>query len=282
MEKVRKKAKRKVCLLGDPAVGKTSLIRRFVVGKYDDKYLSTLGSKVSKKTIDIEENGVSLTMMIWDLTGQKEFHQVHFAAYKNAAGALVVGDITRKETVDNVRNWISGLIDTSGQVPIVLLVNKHDLKDQAKVGRKYVEFLASRYNVHCAFTSAKTGENVEKAFHILGKLVTGAIETSPVPSDMYVSPERRVDINGISLLEIEDNLIMRFCEILGNTDFGMSIVRKQFSDTGVDFKNPTYQGLKKVVDRLVDAVRVFKGEKLAKEARKAFTAHLEAAKDRKD
>jgi small GTP-binding protein len=271
--------KRKVCLLGDPAVGKTSLIRRFVVEKYDDKYISTLGTKVSKKTLKYERSQqMELTMMIWDLAGQKEFHQVHSAAFKNATGALIVGDVTRKKTLDNIENWILELFRARGQIPIVLLANKSDLMNQAEVTKEYVESIASKINIAYFLTSAKTGDNVEEAFNRLGEMILGTAKPSQVNVDYAITPEKAEFFKGKTVLEIEDNLIMRFCDIIGDTELGMSIVRGQFGDTDIDFNNPSFEELKIIVDRLVESIRKIKGEKQADEAMAMFKTYLELAK----
>ena len=105
---------RKVCMCGDPNVGKTSLIRRFVHGKYDDEYISTLGTVVTKKSIETNPKG-NLTMMIWDISGQNEFKRIHNSAFKNAKGGIAVCDITKPETAENLSDWIRTLRDISGE-----------------------------------------------------------------------------------------------------------------------------------------------------------------------
>lgn len=95
---------KKVCLLGDFAVGKTSLVRRFVHDYFDDQYLSTIGVKVSRKTINIAqgEQIVELTMMLWDLAGSEEFTHLRASYLRGAAGVLLVGDLTRPLTFDTL------------------------------------------------------------------------------------------------------------------------------------------------------------------------------------
>src|SRR3972149_5378948 len=99
---------KKICLLGDPSVGKTSLIRRFVLDEFDDKYLSTIGTKVSKKLLSVEiperDMKVKLTLMIWDVAGQQEYRMFHKMYLKGVEGAFSVGDITRRSTIETMRN----------------------------------------------------------------------------------------------------------------------------------------------------------------------------------
>jgi len=270
--------KRKICLLGDPAVGKTSLIRRFVVDRYDDKYISTLGTKISKKSIKYESpDQTELRMMIWDLAGQKEFHQVRSAAFKNSTGALIVGDITRKKTLDNVENWILELFKSEGQIPIILMANKGDLIDQAEVTNAYIESLASKLNVTYFITSAKTGRNVDVTFYRLGEMILGNVEPLQVTIDDGITADREEHFKGNTILEIEDNIIMRFCEIIGDTELGMSIVRGQFGDADIDYNNPSFEELKIIIDRLVKSIRSIKGDIEAEDAKEMFNAYLRLA-----
>ena len=101
--------KMKICLLGDGAVGKTSLIKKYVYDKFEDKYLLTLGTKTTRKKIELPLKGgghVELTLMIWDIMGQKEFERLHATFFQGSKGAIVVTDFTRKSTLEGVDNWI--------------------------------------------------------------------------------------------------------------------------------------------------------------------------------
>jgi small GTP-binding protein len=173
---------KKVCMLGDPAVGKTSLVHRFVFDLFDDKYLATIGTKIMKKTMVLQypENAleVRLTMLIWDITGHKRHMSIHPAYYEGAEGAFVVGDATRPETVANMRNWVEGFKPVVGKVPMVFLVNKADLVAGGGFDLKPIEEIARDYGSIFRLTSAKTGENVERAFTVLGEyLVRDIVET---------------------------------------------------------------------------------------------------------
>lgn len=163
---VTKNITKKICLLGDPAVGKTSLIHRYVYDVFDDKYLSTIGAKITKKTLTIDktEESINLTMLVWDIAGQKVFGNVHQTYYRGAEGALLVTDITRKETFENAAGWVSELFRIAGRIPVIMLINKFDLKDHAAVNQEYVNKIAGRLGVPYLFTSAKSGLNVETAF----------------------------------------------------------------------------------------------------------------------
>jgi small GTP-binding protein len=164
--------KRKICLLGDGGVGKTSLIRKFVFDQFEDKYISTLGTKVTKKRIKFKISAdqiIDMNLLIWDIMGQEEFKKVQLMSYKNANGAILVCDITRKETLENLRTWISDLFGITGEIPIIVMANKSDLKEEAKFNNDDLARTAQGLAAPHYMTSAKTGENVEEAFIKIGK-----------------------------------------------------------------------------------------------------------------
>lgn len=153
----------KVCLLGDGAVGKTSLVHRYVYDVFDDKYIMSFGTKVSKKTVELPDAKVDL--MIWDILGQKTHESLHGAYYRGAVGALAVCDFTRRPTMESLASWVSGFRGVAGEVPVVLLANKSDLPKAYSL--EEVRMLASSVGCEVLETSAKTGANVEEAFSSL-------------------------------------------------------------------------------------------------------------------
>lgn len=150
----------KVCLLGDGAVGKTSLVHRYVYDVFDDKYIMSFGTKVSKKTVELPDAKVDL--LIWDILGQKRHESLHGAYYRGAVGALAVCDFTRRSTMESLESWISGFRDVAGVVPVVILANKSDLPKSYSL--EDVRIFASTIGCEVFETSAKTGANVEAAF----------------------------------------------------------------------------------------------------------------------
>ncbi len=167
----------KICLLGDAAVGKTSLIKRFVLDEFSKRYLSTIGAKVTKKSVDLKIKGkkVEMTLMIWDLMGQPEYEFLQATYYKGTQGAIIVCDITRRETLDNIKKWIKGLDRVAKDVPFVLVANKSDLEDSYAFEEKDLAELAKELKVSYIVTSALTGDNVEEAFKILAKEIGAQI-----------------------------------------------------------------------------------------------------------
>jgi small GTP-binding protein len=155
----------KLCLLGDGAVGKTSLVRRFVFDAFDDKYLMSFGTKVTKKVVDFDD--VEVDLMIWDILGQKTQKTLHAAYYRGAAGALAVCDYTRPDTMQSLSTWVDGFVSVVGDMPITILVNKSDLDKSYSLDD--VKAFAGSIGAAVLETSAKTGENVEEAFSIMAK-----------------------------------------------------------------------------------------------------------------
>jgi small GTP-binding protein len=167
---------KKVCLLGDFAVGKTSLVRRFVYDYFDDQYLSTIGVKVSRKTINLAQGQdlVELTMMLWDLAGGEEFTPMRTSYLRGASGMLLVGDLTRPPTFELLSRYGAGLEQTGERLPLVLAANKVDLLDDDQGGRetlRWVQTVAETLAVPLYLTSALTGDEVERAFRHLGRLM---------------------------------------------------------------------------------------------------------------
>jgi len=186
-DKIRVKGK--ICLLGDLAVGKTSLIRRYVLDTFDDKYITTIGTKVTKKRLNIEvpdkQKEVDLTLLIWDIMGQYQERLPttisQFDRYVpqqnyfyNAKGAIIVCDLTRKSTFKNIKIWTSSLFEITGTIPIIVVGNKVDLEDKYEIEKEDIETLSMDYNAISFLTSAKTGQNVEKMFYNLGELLIKA------------------------------------------------------------------------------------------------------------
>ena len=171
----------KICLVGDSAVGKTSLIRRYVLDEFEDKYISTLGAKVTKREMllpfpehDLE---VDIKVLIFDIIGEKGFRRLLRDAYfQGADGLMAVFDVTRGETLDGLDDWIDSAYGVTGKVPLHVLANKSDLEDDVVVSEREINQVSRAFDSPYDFTSAKTGENVEKVFELIAeKLVNRAV-----------------------------------------------------------------------------------------------------------
>jgi len=166
-----KVVQKKVCLLGDFAVGKTSLVRRFVEGRFDDKYLSTIGVKVSRKSLEREAH--QLNFLIWDLVGGNEFTRAEAGYLLGAAGALVVCDLTRPDTLEAMKRYTNQIRTVSPAVSLVFLGNKIDLGEERAIPDDVLTAVSTELNAPFLCTSAKTGENVEAAFSLLAVFIEG-------------------------------------------------------------------------------------------------------------
>jgi Ras-related protein Rab-21 len=159
----------KICLLGEGSVGKTSLVYRFVENKFQEDYKATLGVSILQKHLEIDDNSVSIN--IWDLGGQEIFKKLLKLYLEGSKGALVVFDLTNRASFEKLRDWIQDFRARRGEKPFCLIGNKADLKDQIVVTEEEASLLAKEHGVNLIITSAKTGENVEKAFVNLGKKI---------------------------------------------------------------------------------------------------------------
>ena len=169
-----KHIKAKVCLVGEVAVGKTSLVKRFVLDTFDDRYIATVGTKVTKKTVPVLWRGVPARMdlMVWDIMGEKGFRALLKEAYfEGCQGLLAVCDVTRKETLYDLNNWIQLTKKQVGNVPIVFLGNKIDLEDRVAVTEEDLDRLAGIHSAPRHSTSAKTGAGVEASFRALASAI---------------------------------------------------------------------------------------------------------------
>jgi len=170
----------KVCFIGDAGVGKTSLIKRFVLDVFDDRYIATIGTKVTKKIVEVDDGGneVRVMMLVWDIMGQKGFRELLREAYFfGAHGAIAVCDLTNKETLEELRYWIKALTDVAGDVPIVFAGNKADLQNEFVVKEADLKDLADKYGAEAFLTSAKTGQNVEDVFKALGAAMAAKLNS---------------------------------------------------------------------------------------------------------
>lgn len=157
---------KKICMLGSFAVGKTSLVARFVRSIFSDKYHTTVGVKIDKKQVQVEDKLVNL--ILWDLYGEDEFQKVHMSYLRGASGYLLVVDGTRRETLDKALVLQQRTEEAIGKVPFVIVLNKVDLKDSWEVDDRTIEELTSK-GWHVFQSSAKTGQGVEEAFALLAK-----------------------------------------------------------------------------------------------------------------
>jgi len=153
-------------MLGLHAVGKTSLVGQYVNSIFSDKYLSTIGVKISKKSVNID--GTDMSLVLWDMEGKDDYTEINMLYLRGAMGFLVVADLTRLETYKAALKIRQLVLDVLGrEVPNILLLNKSDL-DEWEVTDEHVE-KASASGVKILRTSAKTGTAVKEAFETLAR-----------------------------------------------------------------------------------------------------------------
>jgi small GTP-binding protein len=153
---------KKVCMLGDFAVGKTSLVRRFVEGRFDDRYLSTIGVKISRKTVELAEK--TWALILWDLAGGNGIDRMLPSYLQGVAAALVVCDLTRRATLDVCPQYHRHLQQANPAAPVLVVGNKLDLDAERVVPDSDLAQVCAQYGWSFTLTSAKTGHGVEDLF----------------------------------------------------------------------------------------------------------------------
>lgn len=167
MMEARNIVQKKICMLGTFAVGKTSLVRRFVESIYTDKYHTTVGVKIDKKLIDLDEQR-KMMMMLWDVEGAEAAHELRKSYLRGASGYLLVADGTRKESLYRALEIQTRAQETLGLVPYIFLINKSDLIEQWEIEERELVALVEK-GWHVIRTSAKSGAGVEEAFMTLAQ-----------------------------------------------------------------------------------------------------------------
>jgi small GTP-binding protein len=160
---------KKICMLGAFAVGKTSLVSRFVRSIFSEKYLTTVGVKVDKKLVTIDAQQVSL--VLWDIYGDDQFQTVQQSYLRGSAGYLLVVDGTRAFTLEKACEIQTRAEQAVGSVPFIVVLNKADLASEWQLDDKAVWRLAER-GWPIVRASAKTGEGVEETFLKLARAMT--------------------------------------------------------------------------------------------------------------
>ncbi|MBE9160960.1 MULTISPECIES: Rab family GTPase [Microcoleaceae] len=164
---------KKMCMIGDFGVGKTSLIRRFVDRQFSDEYLSTVGVKISSKIITLEnikqQANITAKLLIWDLEGHTKFKGIAPTYLQGASGVLIVADVSRTETVERISEHIKLFSSVNPKGLIIIALNKIDLIDEEKLAMlvEISHAIAKDKVIAVYTTSAKTGQDVDEIFHKL-------------------------------------------------------------------------------------------------------------------
>ncbi len=157
----------KLILGGEGGVGKTSMVHRFVEDSFQTDYKSTIGTSIMKKECDFAGLDSRVRFVIWDLAGQAQFKRVRQSYLANAEAGILVYDVTRRETFDNLESWYKEAKDVTPSISLILVGNKIDLIEDRVVTKEEGEEMAKNLALSYIETSAKTGENINDAFKML-------------------------------------------------------------------------------------------------------------------
>ncbi len=247
-----KEIKKNIILLGDGAVGKTSLIRRFVLDQFNDNYISTIGTKVTKKEIEVDSLGsrVRVTLMIWDVIGQKDYGLTQSLSMRKIAGAILVSDLTRKETLASFQEyWIPKIKASRGSIPMIFLGNKADLESERQFGLDEISEVAKQEQTFTStqsfLTSAKTGDHIDTAFELLAQVLADNRDLEP-------SPEGQETHEVKNLANIIDQMIADFSDLYGGIVPATPIVKHQMELSGLDPKEPSKVAMETFIDRIAE------------------------------
>jgi len=157
----------KLILGGEGGVGKTSMVMRFVHDNFQESYKATIGTNIMKKECEFKDLNTKVRFVIWDLAGQAQFARVRQTYLRNSEAALLVFDLTRRDTFDKIKKWHEEILKDSKKTSLILVGNKSDLIDQRDVPKEEARALAKELGLSYFETSAKDGTGVNDAFEML-------------------------------------------------------------------------------------------------------------------
>ena len=270
MEEVLKK----VVLLGDSAVGKTSLMNRFIKNEFDDSYISTVGAKVSKKVVNVtlEDEEYAVSFMLWDIIGSEGYKSTQSRHIAGLNGAIIVSDLSRPETIKKLEEyWIPLLKETTAEImpPILFVGNKLDLVEKDIADKAVGEFtdmdsrvrserVIQRYDVLDPYvvTSAKTGQGVEEGFRTLAVMMVLDHETyDPLSRQMeevvadaiYETDERK------TAKSVLDMVVVDFPYVVLSSEASRAILQSCFEKSTMSKDAPTPKGIRQIIDCLLNS-----------------------------
>jgi Ras-related protein Rab-2A len=165
----------KIIVVGDPAIGKTSLIRKYVKFQFETSYIPTVGVNISKQPLELEHGGkkFKINLMLWDLAGQPQFFLLHKVYFNGANGVLLGFDLTRTHTYSNTKEWHRELVKNGiASLPMIMFGNKSDLTEERKVAQPHIDYMQEQLGIpEYVETSALNGDNVNQLFEAIARRI---------------------------------------------------------------------------------------------------------------
>ena len=176
----------KILLVGDSAVGKTTLILKYVDGKFSDSHITTIGVEYKDKEITVNDRKINL--QIWDTSGQERYRSITKNFYRNAHGILFVFDVTNQTSFDHLKDWLNSSNECDIDFKKIIVGNKIDLNDRV-VNKETMEFFAEKNQIKKSFeTSAKDGTNVDLIFKEMAELILANKTDEEINQEFLVRP----------------------------------------------------------------------------------------------
>lgn len=263
---------KKVVLLGDSAVGKTSLMNRFIHNSFDDSYISTVGAKVSKKVVNISmfDERYAVSLMVWDIIGSEGYESTQSRHIAGLNGAILMADLSRPETIKKIEEyWIPLLSKTTGGVlpPILFVGNKLDIANETVASQTPNVFTGMDKNIRNAetiekykilnpyvLTSAKTGEGVEEGFRILAIMMVmehGTYEPLTRQMDEMIAEAIYAESDRGTAREVLDMIVADFPFVVQSSEVARTIMQDCFSRTEMSKDEPNPEGIREIIDCLL-------------------------------
>jgi small GTP-binding protein len=250
-----------------------------VFDQFEDSYTSTIGSKVTMKEFSLDRTSekVDVKFMIWDIIGREGYHALHSRTFVGVEGAILVSDITRKETLENLeRYWIPFLFKIVENVPLVFACNKSDLIDNYEFDFEDMEVVAERYNGESLrkkfpglkssyATSAKDGSNVEAIFESLGHLLLADYRpdnTVEILLETLFATDEQRNLDKSTPVGAMDAIMMDFCKDFTDSRIAMLILRQEITRAGININDPKKERILTAVEYLAEAESEFKDREI--------------------
>ena len=174
----------KILLVGDSSVGKTTLLLKYVVGKFSDSHITTIGVEYKDKPIILNNRNINL--QIWDTSGQERYRSITKNFYRNADGILFVFDVTREDTFAHIKDWLISSDECDKDFKKIIVGNKIDL--ERVVSKEKIENFGKAKNMKCYEVSAKTGEGLDDIFKAIAELILEGKSEEEIKEEFIIRP----------------------------------------------------------------------------------------------